>query len=384
MRSDAITLTFTRKLRHTLRGEIYGLVLSGRRVVLLARVVAALVFSGFFFEACQTTCKTTCRTGASTTVTSPWLFLPLAVAAIWLVWPVLRDAKATARREARRATKATVHGEGFVVEGPSGSLAVAWNMVRAVRPTAEGVAFVLDASCMEVPGVAAPSVEAIVGAFEQSRAPSISRGADATEDAEGRARARPYRTAEEMVPLEDAAPEEWQPAPGYPHRALVFATTRDLVASSFPVRRKPTLVFAGLGTATLIAMWIAAVHSVVATSFHWVAGFFGILAVSHGSIALARSLVTLRDRFVAERRHGILYAAGGAGLYMRTHHFERREPWDDVRSLHESRSRVRVETASGVHVIPTAAFAKDEDRAAFVRVVRREIEARRPPTTPAT
>ena len=94
-------------------------------------------------------------------------------------------------------------------------------------------------------------------------------------------------------------------------------------------------------------------------------------------LGCARAFVAGRDRFVRERTAGVLYAVGPQGLYVRTHQFERRDPWSGSGPVvvRTSKRRVAILTATReVHVIPTKAFASTDARGAFVKTLERRAQ----------
>lgn len=363
----AIVSSFTPKWREGFRAEMLALLFSARRAEALVRIVTFGLACGFVISVF------TPRGCSPVMLPSPMASLCLLALLVWLVWPAVRAGREAEKISDGPETKVTVHDEGFVAEGPWGSLAAAWSVVRTVRSRRTGVALVLDTMCIDVPGLARPSVEAIVGIFRasrSSRSPSEATRADADRG--------PYRASALMILDEDAKPEEWQPAPGFPHHAIAFTTRPSLVRAVARLRwRKWNWPIAAV-VMTLVTTWIAVSEPAVVSAFTTLSLGFGILAVWLVGSWAARGIAATGDRFVAERKDGVLYAVGGQGLYVRTHHFERRVPWSRVSASKRTRDRLILETEAGVFVVPWNAFEKGEDRNAFERVVMFELEARKP------
>lgn len=364
---EAIVASFTPKWREGFRAEVLALLFSSRRIEALVRLVTFGLASGFVvYLFTPTGCPPATRP-------SPMAASCVLALLCWLVWPAVRAGREAEKIAGGPETKVTIHDEGFVAEGPWGSLAAAWSVVRAVRSTSAGVAFVMDASCIDVAGLARPSAEAILGIFRAARSQT-----DRVEPPRADEDRGPYRAAAPMALDEDAKPEEWEPAAGFPHHALAFTTRMTLAQGVTRLRWRRWFWPAAAFAMTSCTTWVAVMEPAVSRPFATVGIGFGILTFSLVGTRAARSIAAAVDRFVAERRDGVLYAVGGQGLYVRTHHFERRVPWSRVHASKRTRDRIILDTEAGVFVVPGSAFRKDEDRVAFERVVRFELDARKP------
>lgn len=342
---------------------------TARRAELLTRlavVVVANVFFLFRLAVSSDGCTPWARPQPG-----PWVGMLMLSTVFWFAWPFLRGLRLTTKEARRLATKVTIHDEGFVAEGLWGTTAAAWSVVRSVRRQRSGVVIVLDAACIDVPRIPEPTSEAILGIFRQSRSPVTS---SAKPEERG-----PYRAAAPMILAEDAAPEEWEPAAGYPHRALAFTSRADMLRALLRANPK-----AALGTMVSIVVpvlpaWLVVAEPAVERPFTTLALFFGLFTLATVGHVHARAFVLFRDRAITERSRGVLYAVGGAGLYVRSHSFEHRIPWERVRVGKRTRRAIIVATEDAVHTIPRAAFHREEERAAFERVVQFELDARKPP-----
>lgn len=338
---------------------------TARRAELFARVVSVVLANMFLLF----------RLGVSgdscgPARPGPWLGMVMLSTVVWFAWPLVRKIRVTAKDGRRLASKVSIHDEGFVAEGLWGSASAAWSVVRDVRRQRSGVVIVLDATCIDVPRISEPTSEAILGIFRQSR---IAAASTAPEER------GPYRAAASMAIAEDAAPEEWEPAAGHPHRALAFPSRLAVARATLRANPKDiALTLSAIATPAL-PFWLAHVESAIARGANTIGLFLVVMAFPQVSRVVARAWVILTDRSVVERRSGVLYAVGGAGLYVRSHNFEQRVPWDRVRHGASSKRGVVLETDEGVHAFPRDAFRTDEERAAFERVVQFELDARKPP-----
>lgn len=338
---------------------------TARRAELLTRLAVVVVANLFFLF------RLAVSSEGCTPQPRPWVGMLMLSTVIWFAWPFLRGLRLTTKEARRLATKVTIHDEGFVAEGLWGTTAAAWSVVRSVRRQRSGVVIVLDAVCIDVPRIPEPTSEAILGIFRQSRSPVTS---SAKIEERG-----PYRAAAPMVLAEDAAPEEWEPAAGYPHRVLAFTSRIDMLRGALRINKKATLVTVIAVAGPILPAWLAFAEPAVARPFTTLAMFSGLFTLAIVGDVLARAFVLFRDRAITERGRGVLYAVGGAGLYVRSHSFEYRIPWDRVRVGKRTRRAVIVATEDAVHTIPRAAFQREEERAAFERVVQFELDARKPP-----
>jgi len=352
--------------RRAVRGALYDALFTGYRGYWLVRLAFAILLA----EAAQASfgrIHTTTEVGAIG-LACVLLGLPL----VWFAYPVLGG-------RANVGSAMTILDEGVTVEANHSSLSVAWGAVRAVRRTLWDLVIVLDSACISVPlaGLTPGTVDSVLERFR--RACEAPRDAKAKEPA-------PYRTAAARPPGpedEDATPEEWRAPSQYRVSVLAFPTRAQNLLALISLKRGAFMwpgVMLGAAGFMLFIRTIPCDDKALLTLLMLVAAVTAAFAVGILGLVFSPGLLALRDRFVRERRAGVLYAVGPSGIYIRTQSFERRETWDGVFALRLSRTRVAIRSASLIHVIPLAAFTNEHDRKTFVKTIENEVAARLPPT----